>query len=102
MEDIDALKPTTFTSVPRIFNRFYDKMTGRLKELTGVKKWLANKGFSSKKKRFSKTGHSKHWLWDTLVYNKLAKVLIANIELKLESIPDMEYLVTDKDDSGLP
>ena len=32
-DDCQALKPTMFPSVPRIFNRIYDKMKSKLSEL---------------------------------------------------------------------
>lgn len=35
-EDCEVLRPTLFPSVPRLFCRIYDKITSRLKELSGV------------------------------------------------------------------
>lgn len=32
MDDIQALKPTIFPSVPRLFNKMYDKITATIKE----------------------------------------------------------------------
>jgi long-chain acyl-CoA synthetase len=36
-EDIGVLQPTFFPSVPRLFNKFYDKIQAKLKEATGAK-----------------------------------------------------------------
>jgi long-chain acyl-CoA synthetase len=47
-EDCEVLRPTLFPSVPRLFCRIYDKITSRLKELTGMKAYLANRAISSK------------------------------------------------------
>lgn len=47
-EDCEVLRPTLFPSVPRLFCRIYDKITSRLKELTGMKSYLANRAINSK------------------------------------------------------
>jgi len=39
-EDIGILQPTFFASVPRLFNKFYDKINAKLNEATGAKGWL--------------------------------------------------------------
>jgi len=39
-EDIGILKPTFFASVPRLFNKFYDKIKAKLNAETGAKGWL--------------------------------------------------------------
>lgn len=56
-------------------------MTGRLNDLTGMKKWLANKGLKSKKEKYKKTGHTDHWFWDKLVYKKFSAALGGNIKM---------------------
>lgn len=40
-DDCQALKPTLFPSVPRIYNRIYDKIRAKLAELTGMKSFMA-------------------------------------------------------------
>jgi len=47
-EDIGILKPTFFASVPRLFNKFYDKINAKLNEATGPKSWLVQKALASK------------------------------------------------------
>ncbi len=42
--DLAVLKPTVMVSVPRLFTRFYDLMQAKLKELTGIKKTMAEWG----------------------------------------------------------
>jgi long-chain acyl-CoA synthetase len=39
-EDLPVLRPTVFPSVPRLLNRFYDVMQGKIQEQTGIKKFL--------------------------------------------------------------
>lgn len=43
-EDLSELKPTLMVSVPRLFNRFYDVMQAKIKELTGFKRTMCDWG----------------------------------------------------------
>lgn len=43
-DDLAVLKPTIFVSVPRLFNRFYDGMQAKIKELTGYKRTMTEWG----------------------------------------------------------
>jgi long-chain acyl-CoA synthetase len=43
-EDLMELKPTIMVSVPRLFNRFYDGMQSKIKELTGIKRTITEWG----------------------------------------------------------
>ena len=47
-EDLAILKPNIFASVPRLFNKFFDKIKGGVDELSGVKSCLASKGIAAK------------------------------------------------------
>lgn len=47
-DDCQVLKPTLFPSVPRLYNRIYDKIKSRLNELNGVRSLIANRAISSK------------------------------------------------------
>jgi len=46
--DMQTLKPTFFISVPRLFNKFYDKIKAMLNEATGMKGWLVQKALAAK------------------------------------------------------
>ncbi len=43
-QDLAVLKPTVMVSVPRLYNRFYDLMQAKVKELSGFKKALTEWG----------------------------------------------------------
>jgi long-chain acyl-CoA synthetase len=43
-QDLAVLKPTVMVSVPRLYNRFYDLMQAKIRELTGMKKMLTEWG----------------------------------------------------------
>lgn len=74
-EDLAIYKPTIFMSVPRLFNRFYDVIMGKVNAATGIKKKMVTSGIKTKLKNLEKDGDLKHWWWDTLVFSKMKAVL---------------------------
>lgn len=74
-EDLAELRPTIMPSVPRLFNRFYDVMQSRMKELTGMKKRLADWAVATKLANLEKDGSVTHGLYDRLVFNKFKAIL---------------------------
>jgi long-chain acyl-CoA synthetase len=73
LDDIAELKPTVFCSVPRLFNRIYDKVLAGVRQKGGVAEKLFNMAFSAKKQQLNKTVN--HWLWDRLVFGKIREKL---------------------------
>lgn len=69
-DDLATLKPTFFISVPRLYQRFYDVMQSKIKELTGIKGKLCQWGIESKMATLSQTGETTHGLYDKLIFNK--------------------------------
>lgn len=55
-DDMAALKPTIFVSVPRLYCRFYDTIKSNIDKLEGVKSKLAKKALASKMKKVQRTG----------------------------------------------
>lgn len=47
-DDLAVLKPTIFVSVPRLYNKFYDRIKTKLDDASGCKKCLVDKGVNSK------------------------------------------------------
>ena len=82
-EDLAELKPTLFISVPRLYNRFYDAMMGKVKELTGVKSYLANAGIRAKLEKLEQTSDPTHSVYDALVFNKFKAALGGRVRLLL-------------------
>ena len=66
LDDIAELKPTVFCSVPRLFNRIYDKVLAGVKAKGGVSAYLFNSAFNAKKANLNKSVN--HWLWDRVVF----------------------------------
>jgi len=48
VEDCGVLQPTIFPSVPRLYNKIYNKIKIGMDSATGCKKWLINSGIASK------------------------------------------------------
>lgn len=82
-DDLSALKPTIFPSVPRLLNRFYDLMTAGIKQQTGFKKFLVNWGINSKTKSVNSSGDFKHGIFDKLVFKKFRDILGGRVRLMI-------------------
>jgi long-chain acyl-CoA synthetase len=80
-EDCEALRPTLFPSVPRLFCRIYDKITSRLKELTGVKSYLANRAIQSKLYYLEHQAAYSYGFYDMAVCNKFRAILGGRVRL---------------------
>ena len=75
LEDLQALRPTVFVSVPRLYSRFHEKIVSGAKAKGGVASFLFQKALSAKLEVLHATGSVKHGLWDALVFNKVQKSL---------------------------
>ena len=82
-EDLAELKPTVFTSVPRLYNRFYDVISQQLSSLSGPKKLLATRALSSKQYYYRTQGSLTHKLWDSLVFQKIKNVFGGRIKIMM-------------------
>ncbi|KAG6621240.1 putative long-chain-fatty-acid-CoA ligase [Phytophthora cinnamomi] len=74
MDDLGALQPTVFPSVPRLLNRIHDKISQGAAEAGGIKKWLFDTAYASKK-YYLKDGYKTHAFWDFLVFSKAKRAL---------------------------
>jgi len=83
MDDIANLRPTIFVAVPRIYNRIYDKIKGKMDQATGFKGWLANTALNAKLDNLKKTGSFSMACWDCLVFNKVKALLGGNVRIML-------------------
>ena len=83
VDDIKALKPTVFPSVPRLYNRIYGKIKDGLNQATGIKKWLADKAVESKLHYLRNGEGFHHKFYDAIVFSKMKALLGGNIRLML-------------------
>ena len=74
VDDIQELKPTIFVSVPRLWNKIYDKIHAGIAESGPVKRALFQAAYAAKKSaldRGDKSGGRLGAFWDWLVFSKL-------------------------------
>lgn len=70
MDDLAALRPTIFCSVPRLYNRIYAGIVNAVKTSGGLRERLFNAAYNSKKQSIM-NGRNSSPMWDRLVFNKL-------------------------------
>lgn len=67
LDDVAELQPTIFVSVPRLYNKIYDKVMAGVKAAGGISAFLFKMACDSKKSSLP-LGKYTHWLWDALVF----------------------------------
>lgn len=82
-EDLAALRPTVFISVPRLFSRFYDTINQMFSAAKGHRADIIKKCIEIKKAHYNKTGSCVHGLCDALVFGKLKGILGGRVRLML-------------------
>jgi len=71
--DIADLKPTIFTSVPKMYNKLFNSMHDKINQLSGIYKFLFTKGLRSKTSKYLSGKGEKSYLWDKIVFNSIQK-----------------------------
>lgn len=82
-EYLAIIRPTVFLSVPRLFNRFYAVMKGKLDGLTGCKACLVRNGLKSKLSNLHRKGQYSHKFYDALVFKKLRLALGGRVRVMI-------------------
>ncbi|KAJ7980067.1 Long-Chain Acyl-CoA Synthetase [Quillaja saponaria] len=70
MDDMAALRPTIFCSVPRLYNRIYAGIINAVKTSGGLREKLFNAAYNAKKQAIL-NGKNPSPMWDRLVFNKI-------------------------------
>jgi len=79
-DDISELKPTLFVSVPRLFNRVFDKVITNVNQTGGFKKTLFEHALNSKKEGL-RSGQVSHMFYDSVVFGKVRDRLGGRVRL---------------------
>ena len=83
LDDITELKPTVFVSVPRLWNRIYDKINAGIQESGFLTRSMFSAAYSSKKQALQAgdfSGGKFGKFWDWLVFNKLRAKLGGRVQ----------------------
>ena len=84
LEDVEMLAPTMFSSVPRLYNRIYDKVLAQIESANPIARKLFWTAFHSKKSAIESgdlSGGKLAPLWDRLVFSKIRAKLGGNVLL---------------------
>nr|VZI37502.1 unnamed protein product [Spirometra erinaceieuropaei] len=71
-EDMQALKPTVFTAVPRILYRIYDAANARVSK-SKFKRYLLDLAIREKLKCLDKQIYNQDTIWDKLIFSKIRR-----------------------------
>mmetsp|Transcript_33475 Transcript_33475/g.51401 ORF Transcript_33475/g.51401 Transcript_33475/m.51401 type:complete len:295 (+) Transcript_33475:726-1610(+) len=83
LDDMKVLRPTLFPSVPRLFNRIYDKITQGIKEKNPIEQALFNRAVRRKLHYLQNNGTYHHSIWDPLIFNKIRDIIGGRVRLML-------------------
>ena len=83
VEDCGVLQPTLFPSVPRLYNKIYQRIDGQFKAFTGCKKWLVDKGLQSKLDALRANASYSSACYDSLVFSKVTAMLGGKVRLMI-------------------
>jgi len=79
--DIQELKPTLFASVPRLYNKIYDKIVGSVNQAGGAKKSLFETAVAAKVHNLETRCQYTHAIYDPLIFNKVKQIFGGRVRL---------------------
>jgi long-chain acyl-CoA synthetase len=82
-EDLPALKPTYFISVPRLFNKIFGVIQGNIKAATGCKGWLVNRAVNAKMANLKSSNTVVNGCWDKIVFKKMKQIMGGNVKMMI-------------------
>ncbi|ORY04414.1 acetyl-CoA synthetase-like protein [Basidiobolus meristosporus CBS 931.73] len=80
-EDAYDLQPTVFISVPRILNRFYEKVNDVIQQTGGMKSKVYDLAYSKKRALLKQGILRNDTIWDRLVFSKISSRLGGKVKL---------------------
>lgn len=82
-EDCAMLKPTMFPSVPRLYNKIYQKLQAGVAAAKGIKGCLVNMGLSAKTKATNRTGATTNGCYDAIIFKKMKAILGGRVSVMI-------------------
>ncbi|GMH39572.1 hypothetical protein BSKO_07470 [Bryopsis sp. KO-2023] len=98
LDDIMELRPTIFCSVPRLWNRIYDKVMSQMRQSNPIVRRLFETAFAAKKAAMEKGDISRARLgalWDRLIFSKLKAKLGGSVTFMTTGASPMSAEVFD-------
>ncbi|KAK9919832.1 hypothetical protein M0R45_028407 [Rubus argutus] len=94
MDDLAALRPTVFASVPRVYNRIYAGITNAVKTSGVLKQRLFRAAYNSKKQAIM-SGLNSSPMWDRLVFDKIKAKLGGRVRFMMSGASPLSPDVMD-------
>jgi long-chain acyl-CoA synthetase len=97
IDDCQLIKPTVFSSVPRLYNKVYDKIMLGIKQQPEKKQNMFNNALDTKKDSLRNKCSYTHPIWDKLIFSKIRARLGGKVKLMITgsapiSIDVLEFL----------
>ncbi|KAJ2724994.1 medium-chain fatty acid-CoA ligase faa2 [Coemansia sp. Benny D115] len=83
VDDMQALKPTIFASVPRMLNRIYDRLVAGTIHAPGLTGVIARKAVADKMANLEAGKGNTHMFWDRILFHKIRALLGGNLKFVL-------------------
>jgi len=83
LDDLKALRPTIFPSVPRLFNRIFDRIQDNVSKKSAVKQWMFNRALNSKLSYLESQAAYTHKMWDSLVFGQIQELVGGRVRLMM-------------------
>jgi len=93
MADCQVLKPTVFTSVPRLYNKIFGKISATFDAATGCKKWLLDSALAAKTANYHANATYTHGCYDFLIFKKVKEHLGGKVETMITGSAPMDKKV---------
>ena len=81
LDDLSELKPHFFPSVPRLFNRIYDKILAGIKARGPAAVALFNRAVSGKLRHLNTKATYNHTFWDNIFFNRMRALLGGRVKM---------------------
>lgn len=95
MDDLAALKPTIFVSVPRLFNRIYDKVRAGVAQKGFIARTLFSWAYDTKTANLKASSELTHWLWDSLVFDSVRQKIGGRVKVIITGSAPLSPKVAD-------
>ena len=90
LEDIEALKPTYFSGVPRIYEKIYQTILDNISKKGALFKKLFNKALAIKIYNYKKYGKLNHAFFDPIFFNEIKNVFGGKVAFMLSGSAAMK------------